>query len=220
MPIGITKSSVWRRKTTSAAINYTLIRWEGWSADTGGTPGDLNSSVYEIYIFTNGYIEARFGNWGLTGGVSGQYTSTGTGVAFPTVGIYTAMGQNITYVWNAAITNPTINTECNYTNGEIVAGSEVPSLGAGPADPWPPSGWTVLQNASAQDAYVTVPISSTTIMGTVRTNAYVGSNSYITFGSGSTEYSGLSASTPALDKFMFNAGDRSYLRVAYKTGYK
>lgn len=217
MPIGITKSSVWRRKDVS---NYTLIRWEGWQSDQGGTPGNGLSSIFEIYIFTNGYIEARFGDWGLTGGMSGQYTSTGTGVAFPTVGVFTAMGQNITYVWNAAVTNPTIYTESNYTNGQIVAGSLAPSLTADDANPWPPPGWTVLQNGSVQDAYVTVPISSTTIMGTVRTNAYVGSNSYITFGSGSTEYQFLNASTPALDKFMFNAGDRSYLRVAYKTGYK
>jgi hypothetical protein len=43
---------------------------------------------------------------------------------------------------------------------------------------------------------------------------YVGSNAYITFGSGSSNYSGLSASNPAIDKIMMNSGDRSWQRVA------
>lgn len=221
MPLGLSKACIWRKKTSSSsAINYTLIRWEGWASSSGGTPGDANSNVYEIYIFTNGYIEARFGNWGITGGIKGQYTSGGTGTAFPDVGANASMVQNVTYVWDASGTSPTIYTESNYTNGSIVAGSIAPSEGAGPAASWPPSGWTSLQNASADDAFVTVPITSTTIMGTARTNAYVGSNAYITFGSGSTEYLFLSSTVPALDKFMFNAGDRSYLRVGYKTGSK
>jgi len=232
MPISSTRSSVWRLKSApSSTTNFTLVRWEGWVNSTGTTPGDVNSSVYEIYIFTNGYIEVRFGNWGLTSGIIGQYTAAGTGVTFPTLGPFAAMAQNITYVWNAAITNPTIYGEYNYTNSTIVAGSQVPSLGAGPAS-WPPptsgstsgssgtAGWTVLQNANADDAYVTVPISSTTIMGTSRTNAYISSNAYITFGAGSTAYSSLSTTNPPYDKFMFNAADRSYQRVAYTTGFK
>jgi hypothetical protein len=77
-----------------------------------------------------------------------------------------------------------------------------------------------LQNASVDDNFVSVPITSTTIMGTARTTALVGSNCYITFGGGSSAYSALSTTNPALDKFMFNAGDRSYQRVAYTTGSK
>mgnify|MGYP000064459516 len=60
-------------------------------------------------------------------------------------------------------------------------------------------------------------------MGTSRTTAFVGSNAYITFGTGSAEYGSptpLSTTNPPYDKFMFNAADRSYLRVAYKTGSK
>jgi len=83
-----------------------------------------------------------------------------------------------------------------------------------------PFGWTVLQNAFADDAFVTVPIASTIIMGTSRTAAYVGSNAYITFGAGSIVYSSISTTNPPNDKFMFNVADRGYMRVAYTTGSK
>lgn len=221
MPIGLSRECIWSKKTSNLAIGYTLIRWEGWASSSGGTPGDANSSVYEIYIFTNGYIELRIGTWNLAGsGISGHYNSSGTGVAFPLIS-GSSLTQNVNYLWDATGTNPTIYLDSQYVDGSIVSGSSVaPSLGAGPAASWTPSGWTSLQNASADDAYVTVPITSTTIMGTLRSNAYVGSNAYITFGGGSTLYSGLSTTSPALDKFMFNAADRSYLRVAYITGSK
>lgn len=224
MPIGSIRAPIWRPKSVaSSTINYTLIRWEGWSASSGGSAGNVNSSIYEIYIFTNGYIEARFGTWGLTGGIIGQYTSGGTGVTFPNVGAFSSMVQNVTYVWDSTGTSPTINTECNYQNGSIVSGSLAPSLGAGavPVLDWPPAGWTNLTlPGNLDDSFIAVPITSTTIMGTARTNAYVGSNAYITFGSGSANFSSLSTTNPALDKFMFNAADRSYMRVAYKTGSK
>jgi hypothetical protein len=223
MPIGAARASVWRRKTTTSSVtNYTLIRYEGHTTSSGTTPGSSNS-IYEIYIFTNGYIELRIGNWPGTGGIVGQYTSAGTGVAFPNAGSFSPMTQNVNYLWNSTGTSPTIYLDSQYENGAIVNayGSLAPSLGAGAyASTWPPAGWTSLQNAHADDQFVTVPISSTTIMGTTRTNAYVGSNFYITFGSGSTNYLSLSTTNPALDKFMFNAADRSYQRVAYKTGSK
>jgi hypothetical protein len=223
MPIGASKGPIWRPKFVSGVVNYTLIRWEGnYTYTPVMSVGDPDSQVYEIYIFTNGYIEARFGNWAnMTGGIIGQYTAGGTGTAFPNVGAFSSMVQNVTYVWDASGTTPSLNaTECQYINGSIVGGSAAPSLGAGPAGTWPPSGWTSLQNSFGDDSYVTVPISSTTIMGTARTDAYVGSNGYITFGGGSIVYSSLSTTNPSYDKFMFNAGDRAFMRVAYTTGSK
>jgi hypothetical protein len=231
MPIGSSRAPIWRVKSSPApppppsTINYTLIRWEGWANSSGGTAGGANSAIYEIYIFTNGYIEARFGDWNFptsyTVGIKGHYTSAGVGVAFANVGAFTSMVQNVTYVWDATVTNPTIYAEYTYVNGVVTAGNAVPSLGAAPAASWPPAGWTnVTLPANLDDSFVPIPITSTTIMGTARTNAYVGSNAYITFGAGSIEYSSLSTTNPPYDKFMFNAADRSYMRVAYKTGSK
>jgi len=195
-----------------SAVAYTLIRYEGTSS-TSGTVGS-STCIYECYIFANGTVELRLGNWANTGGISGHYTSGGTGTSFSPAG-------NTTYVWTATGTTTTFYSSYQYINGALSAsGSATPSLGAASTGSWPPSGWTSLQNASADDSYVNVPISSTTIMGTARTIAYVGSNAYITFGGGSTNYSALSVTNPALDKFMFNAADRSYQRVAYTTGSK
>jgi hypothetical protein len=42
----------------------------------------------------------------------------------------------------------------------------------------------------------------------------VGSNTYLTFGSGSNNFSSLSASNPALNKIHLGAADNSYQRVA------
>ena len=54
-------------------------------------------------------------------------------------------------------------------------------------------------------------------LGTNYSSIYVGTNSYITFGSGSSVYSGLSATTPNLPKIMWCASDRSVQRIYYGT---
>jgi len=201
-------------KTKSAApvaVNYTLIRYEGGST-TFANPGSSNC-IYEIYLFVDGYVELRIGNWANTGGVSGHYTSGGTGTSF-------SPAATTSYVWLATNTTTTFFTSYTYANGSLVSGNAAPSQGNGPVGSWPPAGFTSIQNANVDDGSLSVPISSTTFFGTSRTTAYVGSNAYITFGAGSSAYFSLSTTNPALDKFMFNAADRSYQRVGYLTGSK
>jgi len=204
--IGVNRGPLIRRK--GAPINYTLARYEGGST-TSGTPGASNC-IYEIYFFVNAYVELRIGNWGNTGGVSGQYTASGVGTSF-------SPAANTSYVWDASGTTTTFNTGFTYQNGSLVSGSVAPSQGAASAGTWPPAGFTSLQNATVDDNFVTVTITSTNFFGLARTSAFIGSNAYITFGSGSSAFSGLSTSNPAFDKFMFNAADRSYQRVGYLT---
>ena len=194
-----------------STVAYTLIRYEGTST-TSGTPGS-STSIYEIYLFTNGQVELRIGSWANTGGVSGHYTSTGLGTAF-------SPAANTSYVWSAIGTTATFYANYTFVNGAFSAGNATPSLGANSVASWPPAGFVNLWSSSVDDSFVNVPITSTNFFGTSRTIAYVGSNAYITFGNGSTNYSGLSTTNPALDKFMFNSGDRSYQRVGYATGSK
>jgi len=193
-------------------VNYTLIRWEGTSSAGGTSPGS-STCIYELYLFVNGFAELRLGNWVNFGGQQGHYTAAGAGTAFSLI-------AQTSYVWNASGTTTTLNAQATYVNGAISAGNASPSLGTGPASSWTPAGWTSLQNGNVDDSFVTVPITSTTFFGTARTSAFVGSNSYVTFGGGSSQYFGLSTTNPALDKFMFNAADRSYQRVGYQTGSK
>jgi hypothetical protein len=97
------------------------------------------------------------------------------------------------------------------------SGTKAPTLGSGGTS-WTPSGWTSLRNANADDASVAVTMAVTfTITSTAYGSCFVGSNSYITFGSGSSTFSSLSASNPALNKIHFGAADNSYQRVASRS---
>lgn len=96
----------------------------------------------------------------------------------------------------------------------IVPGTKLPIYGTG-GGAYPPSGWTGIQNASVDDSFLTIALPFTfNIAGVGYTTTYMGSNSYLTFGAGSTLFNGLSASVPALPKFMFGAADNSYQRVS------
>ena len=96
----------------------------------------------------------------------------------------------------------------------IVAGTKAPTFGAG-GGAYPPSGWTGIQNANVDDAFLTINLPFTFyIAGSGYTTTYMGSNSYITFGSGSTVFNSLSASNPPYPKFHFGSGDNSYQRVS------
>ncbi len=76
------------------------------------------------------------------------------------------------------------------------------------------SGLTIIQNANADDANIAITLPfSVTFNGVSYTTVYVGSNGYLTFGAGSSAFSGLSASNPAIPGIHINAGDRSYQRV-------
>ena len=106
----------------------------------------------------------------------------------------------------------------HYNGYRVVSGVISPTLGNYSSSfPLSSPAWTVLQNASADDATVAVPLPFTwTFNGTGYTTVYFCSNLYITFGAGSGTFN-VSSSSPALNKIMFNAGDRSYQRVAYLT---
>jgi hypothetical protein len=98
----------------------------------------------------------------------------------------------------------------------IATGTKAPTLGAGGASPYPSTGWTSVQNSSVDDGYQPISIVSNLLFDTVNySTVYVGSNTYITMGGGSSNYSGLSASNPSLPKFMTGAADNSYQRVEY-----
>ena len=95
-----------------------------------------------------------------------------------------------------------------------VAGYAAPVYGTG-AGTYPPTGWTGLFNSTIDDSNMGIGIPFMFYMaGTGYTTTYLGSNSYITFGGGSSAYSGLSATNPPYPKLMFGAADNSYQRVS------
>ena len=80
--------------------------------------------------------------------------------------------------------------------------------------------WTVLVNENQDDAYVLIPDIGFDFfyMGVnFRSTIYIGSNGYITFGSGSTEYSNLSLSNPSFPSIHFGSADNSWQLVLIRT---
>lgn len=207
-----------RTEKSSNTINYTAIRFEGHINATGVAPGS-STCIYECYLFSNNVIELNFGNWdsSISGATNcGLYAANGT-----TLATYSTTGSvGFVFTPNATATSYTVNQSNSYVTGAIVARQAL-QLGTSVASSWPPTGWTSLQNANADDANVQASLQNYLLFNNVsRYIAYVGSNMYITFGGGSTAYSGLSSTNPALDKIMMNSADRSYQRVAYKFGSK
>jgi hypothetical protein len=98
---------------------------------------------------------------------------------------------------------------------DIVFGTKLPIYGTGGGTYPPTASWTGIQNASVDDSFLSINLPFTFyIAGSGYTTTYMGSNSYLTFGSGSTLFSGLGATSPAVPKFMFGAADNSYQRVS------
>ena len=96
----------------------------------------------------------------------------------------------------------------------VVAGNATPLAGSG-ATTSTPSGWTQVYNSSVDDTplEITGMPFTFTFNGVGYTSLWVSPNGYITFGSGSSQYTGLAASNPALPKIFINAMDDSMQKV-------
>ena len=77
-------------------------------------------------------------------------------------------------------------------------------------------GWTNVLNSSEDDSARQFSFPTGLgfyIAGANYTSTYVSSNSYVTFGGGYSQYSGLSASSPNVPKFFIGAMDNSHQRL-------
>lgn len=81
-------------------------------------------------------------------------------------------------------------------------------------------GWQVLQNATLDDSFVTVPLPfNFKIDNTNYSTAYVGSNAYITFGAGSSVRTVVASSLASVipyPKLIWSGGDNSMQRLLYR----
>lgn len=103
----------------------------------------------------------------------------------------------------------------SFTVYAVTNGTKSPALGSGNQSPFPASGWTTLISSSGDDASIQVSLPfSWTFNGTSYNEFYPNSNFYITFGSGTSQYSGLAANSPNLNKIFFGGKDNSWQRVS------
>ena len=101
---------------------------------------------------------------------------------------------------------------------DIVSGTKLPIYGTGGGTYPPTASWTGLQNLSADDAFLTISLPFTFyIAGSGYTQTFMGSNTYLTFSAGASEYGqlgALGAARPPVPKFHFGSADNSYQRVS------
>jgi hypothetical protein len=81
------------------------------------------------------------------------------------------------------------------------------------------TGWTVMVQANEDDEFRSLPLPAgftSTFNGTSYSSIFPGSNTYITFGQGSRNYSGLSASNPNIPGVHMCAKDNSWQLFMYR----
>jgi hypothetical protein len=80
------------------------------------------------------------------------------------------------------------------------------------------AGWTVSFQSSSDDANLNIALGFNTIFnGLTYNSVFIGSNTYVTYGSGSSVYSGLSASNPNIPGFHLGSADNSYQLVMHRS---
>lgn len=97
---------------------------------------------------------------------------------------------------------------------DLAAGDATPVAGSGVTTSTP-SGWTQVYNSNVDDTplQITGMPFTFTFNGVGYTSLWVSPNGYITFGSGSSQYTGLGNTNPALPKIFINAMDDSMQKV-------
>jgi hypothetical protein len=98
---------------------------------------------------------------------------------------------------------------------QILNETQLPIYGTGGGLYPPNPQWDGLLNQSRDDFFIEIGLPFTFyIAGTGYTSTFLGSNAYLTFGSGSLEYISLSPSNPPFPKFHFGSADNSFQRVS------
>lgn len=112
----------------------------------------------------------------------------------------------------------TTQVKSRYRYSYLIGGTL--SIDTGGAAAYPPSGFTGLNNGSLDDSpQFNISFNfNFKFLGVTYASLFVSPNTYITFGAGSGQYGGLSASNPALPKIFLGATDNSLQRLSYKHG--
>lgn len=167
---------------------------------------DYSGTTKTYSLTANPYANASISAGTLS--VAGNYRNTTYTVTAQMTNGYSQTASTSTSVTESA--SP-VNYTINPYSGNQLRGS---------------SGLTLLYDSNTNDASVKITIPFTwTFLGTNYGNdanggIYVGTNSYITFGAGSSVYSSLSATNPALKAIHIGSGDYSLQRLygAYQSG--
>ena len=131
--------------------------------------------------------------------------------------VFVTNGSTQIGTFPTAIPNNSYRITTSSLNSASITSISAAFVGSSSATLSPTTGWTQTWSSSADDSNHKISFGWNTSFNTSNYDGvYVGSNTYLTFGSGSSLYSGLSASVPAIPGVHMCAADNSYQRVYYK----
>ena len=200
-----TSGVVWPRPRTLVAYNNNVTL--SMSSDVSNisnngtayitlTTTNIPNGTPVSYVIVGENTNVAVVGW-IDGGVSGVYTASA------------AMTGSIT-VFSAA---PNTGNRITTTGGGAGTRISITNNLIGPASL---SNSTLPTIGTTDDGYWTLTLPfNITFNGTTYSTIYVGTNGYITFGGGTTSYSGLGATNPAFNKVMISADDLSCQRIYY-----
>ncbi len=117
----------------------------------------------------------------------------------------------------ASLPNNSFRIDTSTTNSTSVTSISANFVGPSSATLSPSTGWTQTVSSNFDDANHKITFGfNTSFNGNSFDGVFVSSNTYLTFGTGSSSYSGLSASNPAIRGVHMCADDNSYQKVFYK----
>ncbi len=117
----------------------------------------------------------------------------------------------------SSLPNSSFRIDSSTVGSTSITATTANFVGSASATLSPTTGWTQTWSSSADDSNHKISFGfNVGFNGTNYDGVYVGSNTYLTFGSGSNNYSSLSASNPAIPGVHMCAADNSYQRVWYK----
>ena len=155
------------------------------------------------------------GQESVEGGVAEVTLNIGT-VSLPNSEIYTVTYDTVVTEGSDPTTSADLSTTIvGFTGGD--ASATVTSLGTQAIGSTATlTARTGLTSGGEDDGYweVILPF-NITYLSENYDRVYMGTNSYLTFGAGSTQYAGIDENTPALPKIMIAGGDRKGFRVYY-----
>lgn len=216
-----------------AGVVWTSPSVVGLSTPANTTVLSLNNWYYLTGVWKNGvgiyfYLDGVLNSSATTTGTSLRTSTAGWSLGTITTTNFTSGYYGPVQIYNRALTDDEILQNYNALKSRfpsvyvpppvipsfITSTNKLPVFGSG-GGTYPPSGWTGLQNVTADDT--SLSFTSTfnfTINNTNYSTHYIGSNTYITWGGGSSAYGSFSSTNPPYNKLFLGAADNSYQRVS------
>jgi hypothetical protein len=218
--LGITAPDPTYTITLTTTANNTAVRIKNDIASGGQTGQTTLGISIQIVRQSDSSIISTFSQGPFTSIEGGDVEAViDENVTLPTAGAYT-----VTYTTNlniSQVTNPLTAFVMLCTITQTPSGSESATVTSITNSLLGAAGLTASTSptfGSNDDGYWTLNLPfPITYLGVTHTTIYPSTNFYLTFGGGSTVWSGVSITNPALPKIMWCARDNSVQRIYYGT---